>query len=128
MGDVALREVLRALVAALRELRSAFAAGPRPSVEALTEATRKVAAVRSALEELGDGAAERLDGAGRLEVAHAAAEAQAELAVLARLAAGGAAFTQLARELDATSRRFGVYGPGGAQAPSTPASSIEHKV
>jgi len=49
----------------------------------------------------------------RLALVRRIGEARAEIAVVAKLAAGSARFASLVREVDPGEKRKGLYGPGG---------------
>ena len=123
VAELQLRDTLKSLAESLAEAREAFAAGPRPPVEALNALTARLGAASAAL----DVSVGSLTMEERLEAARAASGVRAELALLGRLAAGGAAFTALIRELDTTLHRAGLYGPTGA-GESPPPPSLERRV
>jgi hypothetical protein len=125
-GDpAALRQALGLLNHALAEARRQAGAEARPSAGLLDEITRRAAEAKVALDRLTAGAGE-VPEAERLELMREAAAARGRLAVVAKLAAGGARFASLVRELDG-SPRGGLYGRGGAGGREAPASSVERK-
>ncbi len=124
MGAPAISEALAMLGTAVREARDEFASGARPTAGALDRLAARLVEAGKALATAAGGP---LSDGERLAVAAVAAGLRADLAVLARLAAGGAAFTALLRELDGTARRAGLYGAGGAGQEGVP-PSVERRV